>query len=1252
MMKFFKKQKYLWFALAIIFAVSFFIGYVSAAPTTELFRDIEPEADSTYNLGSSGNEYLHLYVDGCTGCGGAAGLIYGSTYNTDVGTASTTGLGLWSQGDFFASSTARIQGNATFEAELILTDNDAVALGTGLDSRFYYDGTDTFWDLRAVGTGDLMIALQGSFPSPDPDTIHIWSGDAGGVIAASNTTLVIEDNASTGLSILTPDANAGIISFGAPADAQRGGILYNQSAATPADTFIFTIAGADRLNFAQNSFAFQEAFTISTTDTNDLTISAGGQTIFPDDKIVTFGTGQDIAFLNRSTTLNSNTVLTDVFVGTPVTFALAANSLVISNITQSGDIMIAANRGGNSEDYFFADASAGSLDLTAPLGALTLNSLFGAVHVLTDTGAGDDFTVNTNDFLVEGDTSRVGIGTTSPGTILSIGDTGNNTINIDSTATSTFGSGINLRTGCFAVSGTCVGGGGGDFAWTPTTNYGQTANATTTAIWLQATPFSMFASSTAVFVNASTTQFEVVDIFISGDEINDFAGVGLTVSGNALTADLGIAIDTTEITNDTILAIDLSTTTTFLDTELISYVAATDNFTSLTCAEITGSADLCDGSDDGAGGGEANQIATSSAGVISSLLYYTTAGATPELVDPVATTTLLFTSPLSIDNAVSVIGSTGGTVTLDVTGDWTGTLDGIEGASFLRSDAADTATGLLQFQGNASTTMFSVYNSAFFGSTATSSFDSAGVLTLIGNLVFDSQTFDSFTDDATLSNNAGDLRVVDLNCTNCIGATEISDVYLLNNADDSTSGSLTATEFIADDAAATSTFAGGLTIETSGFVYDFSTNNVGVGIANPVFPLSFGTTLGSKIALHDDGASNQTGFGIQNNLFQMFADGNSVDIVFGYGTSDAFTENVRFEGTGNVGIGTVAPASLLHLDSSGTTQLIIERNANTNEGNLFLRTGSTNDWAVGLRDTSDSDFHIFSSGISADAITILRSSGNVGIGTTTPGTLLSVGNTSGINFTVATSTFNSTGGIDLVSGCFAIGGTCVGGGSFTNFILAGDSGSETIDDGNTLTVTGGTSITTAVTATDIVTINVDDVYLFNNANDETSGILTVGGLDLGSLGNRIDLDADNDTSIRSVADDDITFEIFGADRTIWGTSNYRFNDTTLDMDFIIDGDSLTNLFFLNAGTDRVGISSTTPMSLFGVAGTSTVETMNIDDPDHTGTSTMYIYSNDAGTFGGEIILEDSDGAGCTSIYVLNGTITGETVTCPANPVAN
>jgi len=76
-------------------------------------------------------------------------------------------------------------------------------------------------------------------------------------------------------------------------------------------------------------------------------------------------------------------------------------------------------------------------------------------------GTNDIFTIEdgspANSLYIDS-TGFVGISTSTPGTLLSLGNTGNDTININTTATSTFGSGIDLRTGCFAVNGTCVGG--------------------------------------------------------------------------------------------------------------------------------------------------------------------------------------------------------------------------------------------------------------------------------------------------------------------------------------------------------------------------------------------------------------------------------------------------------------------------------------------------------------------------------------------------------------------------------------------------------------------------------------------------------------------------------------------------------------------------------------------------------------------------------------------------------------------------
>lgn len=82
-----------------------------------------------------------------------------------------------------------------------------------------------------------------------------------------------------------------------------------------------------------------------------------------DDILQTFGTDADIVMLNRSTTLAANTALTNVFLGTPVIQAVPANSLLVSNVTANGDIVLATNLGGNSLEAIRIDASASQIFL-------------------------------------------------------------------------------------------------------------------------------------------------------------------------------------------------------------------------------------------------------------------------------------------------------------------------------------------------------------------------------------------------------------------------------------------------------------------------------------------------------------------------------------------------------------------------------------------------------------------------------------------------------------------------------------------------------------------------------------------------------------------------------------------------------------------------------------------------------------------------------------------------------------------------
>lgn len=104
-----------------------------------------------------------------------------------------------------------------------------------------------------------------------------------------------------------------------------------------------------------------------------------------DNTALYLGTDSDTALYHKSASTLTNTAVSGVLDGTPVTPALAANSFILSNTTASGDILIAADRGGNSEAYLWVDSSAGDLTLYAPAGEILLNPTTD-VQILNGTG--------------------------------------------------------------------------------------------------------------------------------------------------------------------------------------------------------------------------------------------------------------------------------------------------------------------------------------------------------------------------------------------------------------------------------------------------------------------------------------------------------------------------------------------------------------------------------------------------------------------------------------------------------------------------------------------------------------------------------------------------------------------------------------------------------------------------------------------------------------------------------------------------
>lgn len=117
---------------------------------------------------------------------------------------------------------------------------------------------------------------------------------------------------------------------------------------------------------------------------------------------------------------------------------------------------------------------------------------------------------------------------------------------------------------------------------------------------------------------------------------------------------------------------------------------------------------------------------------------------------------------------------------------------------------------------------------------------------------------------------------------------------------------------------------------------------------------------------------------------------------------------------------------------------------------------------------------------------------NIGIGTTSPGSLLSLANVA--NFTTATSTFYSTGGINLGSGCFALTGTCLTTGSLG---LTGTTGQVAYFSGTNTAV--GTSTLFISTARNVGIANIAPTRTLDvTGTGAISTSLAIGGATIGA----------------------------------------------------------------------------------------------------------------------------------------------------------
>jgi hypothetical protein len=142
---------------------------------------------------------------------------------------------------------------------------------------------------------------------------------------------------------------------------------------------------------------------------------------------------------------------------------------------------------------------------------------------------------------------------------------------------------------------------------------------------------------------------------------------------------------------------------------------------------------------------------------------------------------------------------------------------------------------------------------------------------------------------------------------------------------------------------------------------------------------------------------------------------NSADIVLATAASGAATEKMRILSTGNVGIGLAAPSQLLEISvASGN---VFPRVSTTGSGSAAWRFANGNDeWEAGIRGDLSDAFCIWDIDEAAPYFSLAFNTGFLGLGTTSPTSLLFLSSTASepamtIESTIATGGGEKIGGV-------------------------------------------------------------------------------------------------------------------------------------------------------------------------------------------------------------------------------------------------
>jgi hypothetical protein len=360
------------------------------------------------------------------------------TFSVDMKVLNGAGLIVGNTAQVTTSSAGELQvlGTAAADSTAIIGHWAAAASGGTLSfvkSRNATIGSSTIvQDNDVLGTIEFMADDGSDFATPAASIFSRVNGTPGANDMPGE--LVLAVTADSGNSVTervrvlqngTVELNSATLSFDAAASIDTSGNNNLGLSAGTADVQItasnLTPASNDGSALGVSGTAWSDLFLASGAVANwnagDITLThSAGKLTFGGDGAV------ELDFNNHEMTnvdINSGAIDgADVTVGSGKTLDVSGGTLTLANDQISGDKVSGGTIGTTTITALAGALSLGDNNITN-VGDIALDTISSdagtSINVVLGSDAGDDFTVDTDKLVVEGDTGNVGIGTATPG---------------------------------------------------------------------------------------------------------------------------------------------------------------------------------------------------------------------------------------------------------------------------------------------------------------------------------------------------------------------------------------------------------------------------------------------------------------------------------------------------------------------------------------------------------------------------------------------------------------------------------------------------------------------------------------------------------------------------------------------------------------------------------------------------------------------------------------------------------------------